>query len=145
MMKITELDYAGCMIIADQIEILITDTKNEQDKMVDVKTLADDYLDFVEKDGKYIDWLDCEIYPMCTVDTYRPSNGVKFVFTRLISGKNSKDSPRMGGGTQWVSDTIDLMKNFLAYLRQLDVRNNTALFFDARLIFRIDGKQFEWR
>lgn len=150
MTDIGGLKYDKSMMVTDRVEATILDIRRDAtSEKIDVDGVAVAYLWFIERadnDEKYQNcWRDCEITRVCTIEEYQINIGIKFVFTRVLTGKNSKDSPAMGGGTQWVSDVIDLMKSFLGYLRQLDVQSDTTHFFDARLRFRIDGKQIEWR
>ena len=146
-----ELNYGGCKIIADKVEINLLDINfkltGEDFRSFDiVQDVADDFLDYLERSGLEDYWSDYEIIPLATNTTARLLIGVKFVFLRLVAPKNeSAECTTMGGGTQWVSDVIDLMKGFVTSERERDIWDETDNYTDVKLVFRIENKQFEWK
>ncbi len=142
-----ELEYGGDKNRTHTVEVLLADVApDDENGLTGFVGLVDDFSDYLEQAGLEDYWGDCyEIYPFYKHGLFCASLGVKFVFTRLVSHKNKLNSQSMGGGTQWVSDVIDLMKNYLVYMRTVDNSRDTEVYLDARLIFREGDKQFEWR
>lgn len=142
-----ELEYGGDKNITHTVEVLLTDvTSDDEDDQTIFTTLVNDFYYYLEDSGLEDYWVDSyEIYPFYKGGAFRASLGAKFVFVRLISHKESSEFQSMGSGTQWVSDVIDLMKKYLCCMRVADYCCHTEIYLDARLIFRLDGKQFEWK
>lgn len=151
-----ELEYGKCRIIANSVEALLVNVGSSyKNEACGVHDVAYDFLNFlIKKEGLNAYWRNSyEISPICTQEYDKMVGGVKFTFLRLVSPKNS-DSISMGAGTQWVSDVITLMKDFLLSERETydipeeDEENDEGWwqkYHDAKLIFRVDGKQFDWK
>ena len=141
-----ELGYGGYKTITHTVEVLLTDIASDDEiGSTGFINLVDDFSDYLEQSGLEDYWGDYyEIYPFYKGGLFCASMGIKFVFVRLASHKSNLDSQSMGSGTQWVSDVIDLMKNYLTYARELDISRKSEVYLDAKLIFRVDNKQFEW-
>lgn len=142
-----ELEYGGCLAISDQVEVLLVNVGHSVVEGVTcLDNIANDFLDYLEKNDFDREWRNCEMSLVCTNNSYRPTTSIKFVFSRLVGGKERKDSPSMAEGTQWISDVIALMKDFLIYLRQIGVSDESYSYYsDVRLQFRVDDKQFIWK
>ena len=142
-----ELEYGGDKNITHTVEALLTDVAaDDENGLTSFVGFVDDFSDYLEQSGLEDYWGNCyEIYPFYKGGPFCASLGVKFVFTRLVSRKDKPNSESMGGGTQWVSDVIELMKNYLTYAREVDDSRDTEVYLDAKLIFREDNQQFEWK
>ena len=141
-----ELKYGGCRIITGSVEACLLNVSFDKiGEPTILEAVAEDFFSYL-KEIKLDQYWDCfEISSIITNEHGNAAMGAKFVFTRLLSKKHQLDSLSMGNGTQWVSDVFDLMKGFLPFARKLDEKNGTSDYLTARLIFRIEGKQIEWR
>lgn len=146
-----ELEYGKCRLITNQVEVLLVNIGlNSGNGFYEFRDIANDFLAFLETS----DWQGTYEISSCYTSEYGVmTEGMKFNFPRLVVPKNSSDSVSMAAGTQWVSDVITLMKEFLMKEREEyiipdendEVTRTWPHFHDARLIFRVDGKQFDWK
>lgn len=128
-----KLEYGNCKIIANKVEAMLLNVGSR-----DTLDIAEDFLDFLLEKGLDEYW--SGTYAISSVFTDAGPNieeGVRFEFVRLVGTKEGSGSSSMGGGTQWVSDVVSLMKDYLKEGKQ-------NWFKKSKLIFRIDDKQFEW-
>lgn len=149
LLKQPDLEYNGAKIIASHVEAVILDVGADDG---DVESgIIEDFIEFLKQNDLVKRFGNSfEITPACTVDTHAQAClGARFDFYRLLSGKNRNDEDiSMGSGTQWVSDVIALMKDFLLFLREKYRSNDKggyAEYSDARLIIREGGNQIEWK
>ena len=143
-----ELTYVGAKMVANHVEAVILDTSVDEGDAESV--IIEDFVQFLVQNGLDKRFGNCfEIAPCCTIDKNAlPCLGARFDFYRLLSGREKNDDVSMGSGTQWVSDIITLMKDFLLFLREKyrdDSKNGYAEYSDARLIIREGGNQIEWK
>ena len=142
-----ELEFDGGKIIASQVEVFILGISDGDDAGgLSIYQVGDDFIEYLEERGLYDYWKDTVILsPVHSVAHYHVSCGVKFDFTRTISSRgNTELGQSMAAGTQWVSDVIDLMKDFLDTMRRPE-NYYCDFYLDARLVFREGGQQFEWK
>lgn len=147
LLKQPELSYAGAKVVANHVEAVLLDTSVDEGDAEGV--IVEDFVQFLVQNGLEKRFGNCfEIAPCCTIDKNAlPCLGARFDFYRLLSGKERSDDISMGSGTQWVSDVIALMKDFLIFLREKyrdDSKNGYAEYSDARLIIREGENQIEW-
>lgn len=137
-----ELEYLGCMSITHSVDVLLLDASFLEDEHTTAMNLLiwEAFVDFLEEVGLSEYWKGCfEISPVCSYD----GPGAKFSFTRLTKRQMTPES--MGSGTQWVSDVVELMKDFLVYAKQSDDPLEASRYRNARLVFRHDRMQYEWK
>lgn len=144
-----DLVFGGSKLIANHVVAVILDTSVDDKDAESV--IIEDFTQFLVQNSLEKKFGNCfEISPTCTIDANAVACiGARFDFYRLLSGKDRKDEDlSMGSGTQWVSDVVMLMKDFLLFLREKyrdDSSEGYAEYSDARLIIREDDKQIEWR
>lgn len=128
-----ELEYGSCKTIANKVEAMILNIGSH-----DALDIAEDFLDFLME--RSLDEYWSGAYTISSVFTDAGPNigeGVKFEFVRLVGTKSGSEPSSMGVGTQWLSDVVGLMKDYLKEGKQ-------NWFKKSKLVFRIDDKQFEW-
>ena len=150
-----ELEYGKCRLIANRVEAMLVNIGlGSEGGMYELRDIANDFLDYLEEKGLSDYWRGSyEISSIWTHEYDAMTEGMKFSFVRLVTPKNSSDSISMGAGTQWVSDVITLMKEFLLVERENysepdednEITKSWPHFHDSRLIFRVDDKQFDWK
>lgn len=143
-MEKEKLEYGKRRIIANIVEVLVCEVNYSEDNLT---TIIYDFYDYLLEQNLEKYWTCFEAMPMFTnsVGLYALP-GAKFIFTRTVKGNGATDSEAMGGGTQWVSDVVNLMKDFLVHRREIcEGRLEDVYDKNTRLVFRIDGEQFEWK
>ena len=153
-METRELKFGEQMFITHSIEVLIVDLSFDNETgTCGLSDVVDDFLEFLNDSDIQLDLESrFEASKFYTVGDNFTSLGVKFDFCRLMKGtvvtclaKKKNGSKVMGDGTQWVNDIVSIMKEFLIYMQNLDKEYDSEAYTSARLIFRMDGKQFEWK
>ena len=147
-METRELKFGEQMFITHSIEVLIVDLSFDNETgTCGLSDVVDDFLEFLNDSDIQLDLESrFEASKFYTVGDNFTSLGVKFDFCRLASSDKKKNSSKvMGDGTQWVNDIVSIMKEFLLYMQNLDKEYDSEAYTSARLIFRMDGKQFEWK
>ena len=147
-METRELKFGEQMFITHSIEVLIVDLSFDNETgTCGLSDVVDDFLEFLNDSDIQLDLESrFEASKFYTAGDNFTSLGVKFDFCRLASSDKKKNGSKvMGDGTQWVNDIVSIMKEFLIYMQNLDKEYDSEAYTSARLIFRMDGKQFEWK